>query len=399
VSPETQPSFWIWQSATWPKLRFDWETLAPGLARARFQQGRLLGLAEAIGSAELSLVQGDIWSGEAVATAAIEGEELDLKTVRSSVARRLGIARDPTAPVREDVEGLLDIMEDAAGNWDSELSEERLFRWQGALFPRGYSSLRSLATGRYRIHDEPMQIVSGPVDRETVHYEAPPSNVVPVEMRKFLDWFNASRNTSEGNGIARAGIAHVWFESIHPFEDGNGRVGRAIVDMALAQEAQFPYRLHGVSMELQRQQSAYYDALNAAQRGDGDITNWLRWFIDTFVTASQMSVRLIDESLIRARFWSEHRGVAVNARQRKVLDKLLEAGPGRFEGGMTPRKYVSLTHASAVTASRDLAELVAHGLLVRAGSGRSTRYDLAIDGWGWAPRKSHRRAPRSGDVR
>jgi Fic family protein len=290
-------------------------------------------------------------------------------------------------------------MEDAAANWDSALSEERLFRWQSALFPHGYSSLRTIAAGQYRAYDEPMRIVSGPIARETVHYEAPPSSAVPAEMRSFLDWFNRARQPNAINGVLRAGIAHVWFESIHPFEDGNGRVGRAIVDMALAQEAQLPYRLHGISTEMRRQQSAYYDALNAAQRDDGDVSGWLSWFVDAFVTACQASATLIDESLVRARFWSEHRTVELNGRQRKVLDKLLEAGPGRYEGGMTPRKYVALTGATSVTASRDLSELVTEGLLVRAGSGRSTHYNLAIPGWAWSPSERRRRVPRRTDAR
>jgi Fic family protein len=373
-------SRWIWQSTTWPTLRFDREPLAARLATAQIEHGRLLGLAKAIGAIELSFVQRDIWSGDAMATAAIEGGGLDLKTVRSSVARRLGISPAPTVAIREDVEGLLDIMEDAATHWGSALSQERLFRWQAALFPIGYSSLRSVATGRYRSHSDPMQIVSGPVGSETVHYEAPPSNAVPREMRNFLGWFNGTRDAHAGQGIVRAAIAHVWFESIHPFEDGNGRVGRAIIDMALAQDARFPYRLHGISMELQRQRKGYYDALSKAQHGEGNVTQWVCWFVDAFVKACQRSARLIDESLVRARFWSEHRAVAINVRQRKVLDKLLEAGPGGFESGMTPRKYVGLTRASPVTASRDLAELVRNGLLVRVGSGRSTHYDLAIDG-------------------
>ncbi len=390
---------WIWQAVAWPKLCFNAEPLATRLARAQLEQGRLLGLAEAVGAAELPLVQRDVWAGEAVATAAIEGERLDLKTVRSSVARRLGITPSLVATVPENVEGLLDIMEDAAGNWNSEISEERLFRWQSALFPHGYSSLRTVATSRYRTHDEPMHIVSGPIGRETLHYEAPPSSAVRAEMRSFLDWFNATRESDAVNGILRAGIAHVWFESIHPFEDGNGRVGRAIVDMALAQEAKVPYRLHGISTEMRRQQSAYYDALNVAQRGDGDVSQWLAWFVDAFVSACETSSGLINESLVRARFWSEHRAVEINARQRKVLDRLLEAGPGQYEGGMTPRKYVALTGTSLVTASRDLAELVSNRLIVRTGSGRSTHYNLAIDGWAWTPEELRPRIPRSRHAR
>jgi Fic family protein len=189
-----------------------------------------------------------------------------MASVRSSVARRLGIAPTFIAAVPRNVEGLLDVMEDAAARWDSDLTEERLFRWQAALFPTGYSSLRSVETGRYRTRDEPMQIVSGPVGREVVHYEAPPSAAVRPEMRSFLDWFNGTRQSATEDGILRAGVAHVWFESIHPFEDGNGRVGRAIVDMALAQDARQPYRLHGMSIEMRRRQEAYYNVLNQAQR-------------------------------------------------------------------------------------------------------------------------------------
>lgn len=378
---------WIWQSASWPRLQFDVDQLGTLVARADVEQGRLLGLAEAIGADELSAIERDVWVGEAVATAAIEGEKLDLQSVRSSVARRLGITPSFVATVPRNVEGLLDVMEEAAARWERELSDEHLFGWQAALFPQGYSSLRTIETGGYRKRAEPMQIVSGPIGNETTHYEAPPSSAVRAEMRTFLDWFNGTRESGAVSGILRAGLAHVWFESIHPFEDGNGRIGRAIVDMALAQAARRPHRLHGLSAEMRRQQSAYYDALNAAQRGDGDVTQWLRWFIDAFVTSCQTSTSLINESLVRARFWSAHRAVEINERQRKALNKMLEAGPGRYEGGMTTRKYVGLTRTTAVTAARDLAELVGKGLLVREGAGRSTYYNLAIEGWGWFPKR------------
>lgn len=374
---------WIWTSRTWPALTFDPGRLAQALSRAREAYGRLLGKAEAVGASERVLVEREVWSGEAVATAAIEGESLPLVSVRSSVARRLGIAPDLAAAVPRNVEGLLDVMESAAADWDSELTEERLGRWHAALFPAEGTALRRIATGRYRSHDEPMQIVSGPAERETVHYEAPPSAAVRAEMRSFLDWFQRTRSEPL-DGILRAGLAHVWFESIHPYEDGNGRIGRAIADMALAQDARAPTRLHGLSSELRRRQEEYYDALNRAQRGTGEVTDWLAWFIEAFKAACRASAVLIDESLERARFWVEHRDVALNERQRKALNRMLEAGPGRFEGGLTPRKYVSLAGASPNTASRDIAELVQHGLLVPGpGRGRSTHYNLAIPGWEW----------------
>ena len=183
----------------------------------------------------------------------------------------------------------------------------------------------------------------------------------------------------------RAGISHVWFESIHPFEDGNGRIGRAIVDLALAQDVRAPNRLLGMAVRMRQDQARYYEALNRAQRGTGDITQWLAWFIEAFAASCQATSGLIDESLARAHFWSEHRTTSINERQRKALNKMLEAGPGRFEGGMTARKYQSLTGAIKITASRDLAELAAAGLLVRQGAGRSTFYNLPMPGWGWSP--------------
>lgn len=375
---------WIWQSPSWPALTQRLDALIEPLRRARSEHGRLLGKAEAIGADELARVQREVWSGEAVATAAIEGEVLDLEAVRSSVARRLGIASDFMAAVPRNVEGLLDVMESAAADWKNPLTEERLCRWQAALFPAGGTALRSVQAGSYRSHDEPMRIVSGPIGHERVHYVAPPSAAVRDEMSRFIEWFN--RPDGAPDGILRAGLAHVWFESIHPFEDGNGRVGRAIIDMALAQDARRPTRLHGISMELRRRQREYYEALNRAQRGTGDVTAWLTWFTDAFAEACARSAALIDESLVRARFWAEHRHVALNERQRKVLNRMLEAGPGRFEGGLTQRKYVAMTRASAATAWRDIEDLVKKGMIESGRArGRSTRYDLAIPGWGWDP--------------
>jgi Fic family protein len=376
---------WIWTSPTWPTLTFETASLAPHLRRAREESGRLLGKAEAVGAGEIALVEREVWSGEAVATAAIEGESLDLASVRSSVARRLGIAADFVAAIPRNVEGLLDVMESAAADWDSDLTEERLGRWHAALFPAEGTALRKITTGRYRTHEDPMQIVSGPAGRETVHYEAPPSAAVRAETRSFLDGFNRTRH-EPFDGILRAGLAHVWFESIHPYEDGNGRIGRAIIDMALAQDARAPTRLHGISAELRRRQAEYYDALNRAQRGTGDVTEWLAWFTDAFTGSCRASAVLLDESLVRARFWAEHRDAALNERQRKVINRMLEAGPGRFEGGLTQRKYVGLTGASPATASRDISELLQARLLAPGpGAGRSAHYNLSIPGWEWRP--------------
>jgi Fic family protein len=342
----------------------------------------LIGKATTIGLDEHYLIEREIWSREAVATAAIEGETIDLAAVKSSVARRLGIAR-PGAAVPRDVEGLLDVMENATDHWQDPLTNSRLCAWQAALFPGG-PGIRHSVVGDYRSSADPMQVVSGPHDRQIVHYEAVAGASVCAEMNAFLAWFNTKTTM---DGLVRAGLAHVWFESIHPFEDGNGRVGRAIVDLALAQDLRGSSRLLGISAAMRSRQEAYYEALNVAQRGQGDVTAWLAWFFDIYVEACRSSTVLIEEALQRARFWATHRAVALNAMQRHVLDRMLEAGPGRFEGGLTARKYMAMAKTTKVTASRHLADLVEKGLIVRAQgpSGRSIRYDLALAGWDWQP--------------
>jgi Fic family protein len=275
-------------------------------------------------------------------------------------------------------------MESAAADWASDLTEDRLCRWQAALFPASGSALRQIETGRYRSHDRPMQILSGRMGQERVHYVAPPAAAVRAEMHNFLEWFNRTRDSSL-DGILRAGQSHIWFESIHPFEDGNGRIGRAILDLALAQDARKSTRLHGVSTQVRRQQNDYYDALNRAQRGNGDITDWLDWFMRAYADSCHATSTLIDESLERARFWSDHRNVELNERQRKAITKLLAAGPGGFEGGLTLRKYANLTGTSRATAYRDISELLQARILVQGGTGRGTYYNLTVRGWAWEP--------------
>jgi len=384
------PVRWIWQAPSWPDLTFDANRLARPLALARQESGLLFGKAAAIGLDEQAVLEREVWSKEAVATAAIEGELIDLAAVRSSVARRLGLARQGPAVPRS-VEGLLDVMENAADAWERPLTSERLCAWQAALFP-GTSTIRDIVVGEYRSNDDPMQIVSGPHGREIVHYQAVAGAAVRAEMRAFLDWFN---DTTEVDGLLRAGLAHVWFESIHPFDDGNGRVGRAVVDLALAQDTRRSSRLLGISAAMRQRQEAYYDALNFAQRGDGDVTPWLEWFLDTYTEACRTSMALIEEALARARFWADHRAVSLNEMQRRVLNKMLDAGPGRFDGGLTARKYMVIAGTTKVTASRHLADLLEKELIVRTAGpgGRSTRYDLALAGWEWRPPMNGRTSP------
>ena len=328
--------------------------------------------------AEVRDAEALIWVSESLATAAIEGERLNLDGVRSSIAKRLGLPGGKRTRTRS-TEGLLDMMQDATGGWSTPLTAERLCGWQNALFPAGFSSIHPVRAGAFRVHAESMQIVSGPVTRRVVHYEAPPSRQVPREINRFLKWFNGP--SSSMDGILRAGIAHLWFESIHPFEDGNGRVGRALADLALAQEMQSATRLVSLATELAAQRDTYYAELHAASRADADTTRWLLWFCGAFSAACTRSSALMHAALDKARYWARHASAGFDANQRKVVNRLLDAGPRGFEGDLTTAKYVGLTGVSRATAFRDLAALVAAGALGTAGAGKATRYFIDLPGW------------------
>ena len=381
---------YIWERPEWPDFRMDQAALAAPIALARQEQGKVLGLFGAIGLPGTAAVVRDIWTEEAMATAAIEGDKLDLDAVRSSVMRRLGVEGAIGARVSRGVDGLLDVMQDATGAYREELDDDRLCRWQSALFPGGASGIRRIAVGRYRESGAPMQIVSGPNGREKVHYEAPKSSEVAREMRRLLKWFERSRprdgRKAPMDGIVRAAIAHLWFETIHPFEDGNGRVGRALIDMALAQDVQSSQRFHSVSQQLMAQREAYYDALAKAQRGTLDATDWVSWFVTQFRLACVTSQQVISMAIEKSRFWATHAQHPINARQRKALMRLLDAGRAGFEGGMSAEKYGNLTGASKATATRDLGDLQKAGLLVATGQGRGTRYWVNVPGWPAMPR-------------
>jgi Fic family protein len=383
-SQAAQPTY-IWQHPGWPTLVFDAGAVAHDLHVAHLQMGRVLGLLDAIGLTDAQEITRELWVQEAIATAAIEGEQLDLTAVRSSVAHRLGLADAPTRD--RQVDGLVAVMQDANSGHQSVLDSDRLCRWQSALFPGGTSGLRRIAVGRYRDHSDPMQIVSGRQGHEVVHYTAPASDRVATEMAKFLAWFEATHPTGDAatslNGLARAALAHLWFESIHPFEDG--RLGRAIVDLALAQAVGAPARLLGMSRQLLAVRAAYYDALNRAQSGGLDVTPWVQWFVQAFTQGCIQSQAVVKQALDKARFRQRATSLAVNERQSKVLTRLLDVGNselgGGFLGGMTAEKYSQITGTSKATATRDLAELLRHGLLKVEGVGKATRYAVNVEGW------------------
>jgi Fic family protein len=323
-------------------------------------------------SADLQ-AQLDVLTKEGVATSAIEGEKLDPGALRSSIARRLGLPTAGLPPATRHAEGLVDVLLDATRDFDAPLRLERLNAWQASLFPTGRSGLHEIRTGELR-GDAPMQIVSGPIGRQRVHYEAPPRNRLTREMKTFLAWFNDP--PEELDGLLRAGLAHAWFEAIHPYEDGNGRVGRALLDRALAQDENRSTRLYSMSARLEAKRDDYYEALGRFSTGSLDVTSWLRWFVEQTEAAANASESTFRRVVTKAHYWMRHADVSLNERQRKALNVLLDAGPGGFLGGMTNKKYASLTRTSPATAQRDLADLVAKGCLAATGAGRSVRYEL-----------------------
>lgn len=362
---------YIWQTTSWPRFNWDSERLLRPLGEARKVQGKILGLADFF---QLE-AQADVLTEEALTTAAIEGERLDRATVRSSVARRLGLPTAGLPLTQRHIEGLIDMLIDATRNHSDALTGQRLKGWQAALFPTGYSGINKIITGDWRSGEEPMRVVSGPVGKETVHYEAPPAENVDGMMDEFLEWFQTPQ--SKLDGLVRAAIAHFWFVSIHPFQDGNGRIARTIADMALTQDEKTDCRMYSMSSQIEAERSDYYDVLERTQKGDGDITEWAVWFLECLKRSIRLSEVEVHRATEKARMWQEISHLNLNARQRKAINKLFESGAGGFEGGLTNRKYVGMTRTSRETAKRDIADLVAKGVLVRnPGGGRSASYRL-----------------------
>lgn len=312
---------------------------------------------------------------ETLTTGAIEGERYDPKSVRSSVARRLGLSTAGFPPPERRIDGLVQVLQDAVQDHAAPLTGERLKGWQAALFPTGHSGVRKIRAGDWR-RDAPMRVVSGSPRRVRIHYEAPPGERVRAEMSRFLAWWNAGSRSLDG--LLRAGLAHFHFVSVHPFEDGNGRLARALTDMALAQDERSAIRFYSLSARILAERKAYYDTLERAQRGTLDLTEWLVWFLGCFERAIVQAEKTVSKTLERAAFWQRLSGLPLSDRQRQVLRKLLEAGPGGFEGGLTTRKFVAMTRTSRATAFREIDDLVRRKLLrPRPAGGRSQAYELA----------------------
>jgi Fic family protein len=376
----TQGRRYIWQFPTWPEFQWDSTVLLKLLGDCRFQQGALLAQMRELGFEVQQQARAEVLIEETLKTSEIEGVRLNSQAVRSSVARRLGLLSAGLPEINEPLaDAVVEILLDATQNHQSRLTAERLFGWQAALFPTGYSGIRRIQVAAWRDDREgPMQVVSGPMGRKKVHYQAPPADRLENEMKRFFRWWEKGRK--EMDGVLRAGVAHLWFVAVHPFDDGNGRIARTITDMALAQDENLATRCYSLSSQIMAERDAYYEVLERINKQDKDITQWLRWFLACMSRAILSSNRLLANVMQKARFWKRHAQIALNDRQRKALNRLLDAGPGGFEGGLTNRKYAGMAHVSRATAQRELADLVKKGILLKnPGGGRSISYDLGWD--------------------
>lgn len=366
---------WIWQQPEWPKFSWDKGALAEPLAKVEGARGRLRMLGQVLDERMTKEALAEILKVEGISTSAIEGKHLDPASVAASVARHLGLPSGKGGPVSRDAEGVISVLMDATARFQEPLTEARLCDWQKALFPESRDQ-RGILVGGTR--EGWVGVISGAFGREQVHFEAVPADTVKENLQGFLDWFNSP---AEEPAVVRAGIAHLWLVTVHPFDDGNGRVTRAVTDLALAQAEGRPDYLFRMSGRIEAVKRDYYAALNSAQLFENgmNITPWLGWFANQVAGACENSEKIIQRTLAKATFWVQHRETDLNPHQRKVLNRLLDAGPDGFEGGMTAKKYAGLTKASIPTATRHLTELAELGCLVQKGGGRSTAYNIP---WG-----------------
>jgi Fic family protein len=363
---------YIHERADWPKLHWDNGAITALLAEVRHRQGRLLGKMQGLRFPLRAEAVLQTLTEEVVKSSEIEGEELDPMAVRSSIARHLGMDIGGLKRSDRDVEGVVEMMLDATRNYAEPLTEERLFGWHASLFPTGRSGMRKIKVGAWRsAQSGSMQVVSGPVGHERVHFEGPSFDRVEPEMKKFLDWFNGEKETDL---VLKAGLAHLWFVTIHPFDDGNGRIARAVADLCLARSERSSQRFYSMSAQIQQERGSYYEILERTQRADIDVTRWLAWFLECLGRAIDGAETLLARVLVKARFWEALSTSPVNDRQRLMLNKLLDG----FEGKLTSSKWAKLTKCSQDTAQRDIADLVQRSVLVRSTEGgRSTSYHLA----------------------
>ena len=362
---------YIHERSGWPALDWDSGRISQQLAEVRHRQGRLIGRMEALGFQLRTEAVLDTLTEDVLKSSEIEGEKLDRDQVRSSIARRLGIDIAGVTTADRNVEGVVEMMLDATQHYDEPLTAQRLFDWHAALFPTGRSGMSRINVGAWRDDKKgPMQVVSGPIGKERVHYEAPVAARLRGEMKKFLVWFEKENSTDL---VLKAGLAHLWFVTIHPFDDGNGRIARAIADMVLARSERSPQRFYSMSAQIQKERKSYYEILEATQKGDVDVTRWLEWFLVCLGRAFDRAETILAAVLSKARFWDRFTATKFNERQRSMINRLLNG----FEGKLTSSKWAKLEKCSQDTALRDIEDLIRKGVLTKdSGGGRSTSYSL-----------------------
>lgn len=362
---------YIWQATDWPSWRYDLATLARSLTDVSRAQGLLIGRLADVGLVLRDQASLSVLTEEVITTSAIEGEQLNVESVRSSIARRLGVDIGALAPVDRHVEGVVEMVLDATSNCNAQITRDRLFGWHAALFPTGYSGLVRINVGGWRDDASgPMQVVSGPLGRQRIHFEAPPADQLGPETDRFLAWANSASNEPP---LIKAGLAHLWFVTLHPFDDGNGRIARAVGDLFLARADGSPQRFYSLSAQIQRERKAYYGILERTQKQSLDVTEWLAWFLETLHRAVDQAQHTLDAVLAKARFWQRWATTPLNERQVKLLNRLLDG----FDGKLTSSKWAAIAKCSPDSALRDINDLLALGVLRKShAGGRSTSYVL-----------------------
>lgn len=365
---------YIYQQKGWPHFTWVEDRFTPLLIEVRHKQGKLLGQMEGLGFSLQAEANLQTLTSDVIKSSEIEGEVLDVEQVRSSIARRLGLDIAGVVQVDRNVEGIVEMMLDATQNYKAPLTEDRIFGWHAALFPTGRSGMQKIVVGKWRDNDksDPMQVVSGPMGRETVHFQAPDADILQDEMVHFIKWFNTETNIDP---VIKAAIAHLWFVTIHPFDDGNGRMARAIADMQLARSDKTSNRFYSMSAQIRKERNAYYDILEYTQKETLDINEWLEWFLGCLDRALSATGETLANVLQKARFWEKYKHTSMNERQKLMINKLLNG----FTGKLTSSKWALIAKCSSDTAVRDINDLVKKEVLVKDNSGgRSTSYSLII---------------------
>ena len=361
---------YIWQNPEYPYFTYDKDVIINLLSDVRLRQGLLLGKMQRLGFENSKHTVLNVLTEDVIKSSEIEGVKLNIEQVRSSIAQRLGLDIGGDVYVERDVQGIVDMMLDATLNYDKPVTEDRLFGWQASMFPGGRSGLYRINVGKYRDdRNGPMQVVSGPVGHEKVHYEAPPASSLDAEMERLLNFINNDNSTDL---VLKAGIVHLWFVIIHPFEDGNGRIARALTDLILARSENSSERFYSMSSQIKKERKSYYEILQLTQTDNLDITLWLKWFLENMLAAINSSENLLNDVFKKTEFWNLNKSVTFNERQIKVLKKILD----NFEGNLTTQKWAKICNCSHDTANRDITDLINKNILIKQGEARSTHYIL-----------------------